>query len=40
MPSLMVCLKAVEDENRRLKDMYAEERLKAETVQEALAKKW
>ena len=33
-------LKELEDENRRLKKMYAEERLKAEIVQEALAKKW
>lgn len=38
--SLMMRLKELEDENRRLKKMYAEERLKAEIVQEALAKKW
>ena len=38
--SLMARLKELEDENRRLKKMYAEERLKAEVVQEALAKKW
>ena len=38
--SLMSRLKELEDENRRLKKMYAEERLKAEIVQEALAKKW
>jgi putative transposase len=38
--SLMARLKALEDENRRLKKMYAEERLKAEIVQEALEKKW
>ena len=38
--SLMARLKALEDENRRLKKMYAEERLKAEIVQEALQKKW
>jgi len=38
--SLMSRLKALEDENRRLKKMYAEERLKAEIVQEALQKKW
>jgi len=38
--SLMARLKDVEEENRRLKKMYAEERLKAEIVQEALAKKW
>jgi len=33
-------VKELEDENRRLKKMYAEERLKAEIVSEALAKKW
>lgn len=38
--SLMARLKALEEENRRLKKMYAEERLKAEIVQEALEKKW
>lgn len=38
--SLMARLKELEDENRRLKKMYAEERLKAEIVQEALSKKW
>lgn len=38
--SMMARLKELEDENRRLKKMYAEERLKAEIVQEALAKKW
>jgi putative transposase len=38
--SMMARLKELEDENRRLKKMYAEERLKAEVVQEALAKKW
>ncbi len=38
--SLMTRLKELEDENRRLKKMYAEERLKAEIVQEALQKKW
>ena len=38
--SLMARLKELEDENRRLKKMYAEERLKAEIVQEALQKKW
>lgn len=35
----MARMKALEDENRRLKKMYAEERLKAEIVQEALTKK-
>ena len=34
------CTKELEEENRRLKKMYAEERLKAEIVKEALAKKW
>jgi putative transposase len=38
--SLMGRLKELEEENRRLKKMYAEERLKAEIVQEALQKKW
>ena len=38
--SLMSRLKELEDENRRLKKMYADERIKAEIVQEALAKKW
>ena len=38
--SLMARMKELEDENRRLKKMYAEERLKAEVVAEALAKKW
>ena len=38
--SMMKRVKELEDENRRLKKMYADERLKAEMVQEALAKKW
>ena len=38
--SLMARLKELEEENRRLKKMYAEERLKAEIVQDALQKKW
>jgi putative transposase len=38
--SLMSRLKELEEENRRLKKMYADERIKAEIVQEALAKKW
>lgn len=37
--SLMARLKELEQENRRLKKMYAEERLKAEIIQEALEKK-
>lgn len=38
--SLMARLKELEAENARLKKMYAEERLKAEIIQEAMAKKW
>lgn len=38
--SLMARMKELEDENRRLKKMYAEERLKAEIIAEALQKKW
>jgi len=38
--SLMARLKELEEENRRLKKMYAEERLKAEVIQEAMKKKW
>ncbi len=38
--SLMACLKELEAENARLKKMYAEERLKAEIIQEAMTKKW
>jgi len=37
---MLARLKELEEENRRLKKMYAEERLKAEIVQEALQKKW
>ena len=37
--SLIARLKELEDENRRLKKMYAEERLKAEVAQEALQKR-
>ena len=36
--SLMARLKELDDENRRLKKMYADERLRAEIVQEALSK--
>lgn len=32
-------LKEPEEENRQLKKMYAEERIKAEIIQEAMAKK-
>ena len=38
--SMVRRMNELEDENRRLKKMYAEERLKAEIVQEALQKKW
>lgn len=38
--SLINRLKELERENAQLKKMYAEERLKAEIVQEALSKKW
>jgi putative transposase len=38
--SLMARMRELEDENRRLKKMYVEERLKAEIIQEAMAKKW
>ncbi len=37
--SMMQRVKELEEENRRLKKMYAEERLKAVIIQEALAKK-
>jgi len=38
--SMIARMKELEDENRRLKKMYAEERLKAEIIQEAMTKKW
>jgi len=38
--SLMKRMKELEDENRRLKKMYAEEKIKAEIVKEAIEKKW
>jgi len=38
--SMMARLKELEEENRRLKKMYAEERLKAEILNEAITKKW
>ena len=37
---MMTRLKEFEEENRRLKKMYAEERLKAKIIQEVMAKKW
>ena len=33
-------MKELEDENARLKKMYAEEKLKSEIAREAIAKKW
>jgi len=38
--SLMKRMKELEEENRRLKKMYAEEKLKADIREEALTKKW
>lgn len=38
--SLIARLKELEAENAKLKKMYAEERLKAEIIQEAMSKKW
>jgi len=38
--SMMKRMKELEDENRRLKKMYAEEKLKADLREEILAKKW
>jgi putative transposase len=38
--SLMARMKELEEENRRLKKMYVEEKIKADIVAEALAKKW
>ena len=38
--SMIVRMKELEAENARLKKMYIEEKLKAEIVTEALAKKW
>ena len=38
--SMMIRMKELEEENRRFKKMYAEERLKADIIQEAMAKKW
>ena len=37
---MMARMKELEEENRRLLKMIVDERLKAEIVQEALAKKW
>ena len=38
--SLMSYVKQLEEENRRLKKMYAEEKIKADIVSDALKKKW
>jgi putative transposase len=38
--SMISRMKELELENARLKKMYAEERLKAEILKEAMAKKW
>ena len=38
--SLMARMRELEQENARLKKMYAEERLKYEIIQKAMSKKW
>jgi putative transposase len=38
--SMMKRMKELEEENRRLKKMYAEEKLKADIREEVLLKKW
>ena len=38
--SMMSRLKELEDENRRLKKVYAEAQMSAEILKEALTKKW
>lgn len=38
--SLMARMRELEQENSRLKKMYAEECLKSKIIQEAMAKKW
>lgn len=38
--SMISQMKALEDENRRLKKMYAEAQMSADILKEALAKKW
>ena len=38
--SMMARMKELEAENARLEKMYAEERLKADILQEAITKKW
>jgi len=38
--SLMKRMKELESENRRLKKMYAEERLKSDILKDAMSRKW
>jgi putative transposase len=38
--SMISQMKALEEENRRLKKMYAEAQMSADILKEALAKKW
>lgn len=38
--SMMSRMKELEEENRRLKKMYAESQMRADILKEALAKKW
>ena len=38
--SMVSQMKALEEENRRLKQMYAEAQMSADILKEALAKKW
>ena len=38
--SMMAKLKELEDENRRLKKMYAEAQMSADILKEAMTKKW
>ena len=38
--SMVGRMKELEEDNRRLKKLYIDEKLKAEIVAEALAKKW
>ncbi len=38
--SMISRLKEIEEENRRLKKMYAESQMSADILKEALAKKW
>ncbi len=38
--SMITRIKELEDENRRLEKMYAEEKLRAEIISETMQKKW